>query len=95
MDYVANIMQGKQEFILIDDQKVVYETILQIEAKAKEKKQVIIVQGGPGTGKSVLAVNLLAEFISRQRNARYVSKNRAPREVLQAKLTGTFTRRHA
>lgn len=92
MDYVANIMQGKHEFILIDDQKVVYETILQVEAKAKEKKQVIIVQGGPGTGKSVVAINLLAEFISRQRNARYVSKNRAPREVLQAKLTGTFTK---
>lgn len=92
MDYVANIMQGRHEFILIDDQKVVYETILQAEAKAKEKKQVVIIQGGPGTGKSVLAVNLLAELISRERNARYVSKNRAPREVLQAKLTGTFTK---
>lgn len=92
MDYVASLMQGKHEFILIDDQKVVYETILQIEACAKKKKQVLIVQGGPGTGKSVLAINLLAELISRERNARYVSKNSAPRAVFEAKLTGTFTK---
>ncbi|MEB2400774.1 MAG: DUF2075 domain-containing protein [Alcaligenaceae bacterium] len=92
IDYVASLMQGKSEFILIDQQKVVYESILQIEARSNEKKQVVIVQGGPGTGKSVLAINLLAALIGRQRNARYVTKNRAPREVFQAKLTGTFTK---
>ncbi|VCU72422.1 RecBCD enzyme subunit RecD [Pigmentiphaga humi] len=92
IDHVASLMQGKHEFILIDDQKVVYETILQVETRTEEKKQVLIVQGGPGTGKSVLAINLLAELINRQRNARYVSKNSAPRAVFQAKLTGTFTK---
>ncbi|WP_129242499.1 DNA/RNA helicase domain-containing protein [Achromobacter veterisilvae] len=92
VDYVASLMQGKSEFVLIDQQKVVYESILQIEARSEEKKQVVIVQGGPGTGKSVLAINLLAALIGRQRNARYVTKNRAPREVFQAKLTGTFTK---
>jgi uncharacterized protein len=92
MDYVASLMQGKNEFVLIDQQKVVYESVLQIESQLLEKKQVIIVQGGPGTGKSVLAINLLAALIGRQRNARYVTKNRAPREVFQAKLTGTFTK---
>ncbi|MGE4370542.1 MAG: DNA/RNA helicase domain-containing protein, partial [Burkholderiaceae bacterium] len=92
MDYVCGLMQGKSEFVLIDQQKVVYETILQIQARSSQNKQVIIVQGGPGTGKSVLAINLLAALIGRQRNARYVTKNRAPREVFQAKLTGTFTK---
>lgn len=92
MDYVASLMQGKSEFVLIDQQKVVYESILQIEAESRDKKQVVIVQGGPGTGKSVLAINLLAALIGRQRNARYVTKNRAPRDVFQAKLTGTFTK---
>ncbi|MBU4612981.1 DUF2075 domain-containing protein [Achromobacter sp. GG226] len=92
MDYVASLMQGKSEFILIDQQKVVYESILQIEKQATAKKQVVIVQGGPGTGKSVLAINLLAALIGRERNARYVSKNRAPRAVFEAKLTGTFTK---
>jgi DUF2075 family protein len=89
-DAVAGLLQGKPEFVLIDDQKVVYETILQVDAKAEKRKQVVIVQGGPGTGKSVVAINLLGALIGRKRNARYVSKNAAPRAVYAAKLTGTF-----
>ncbi|MGE0797462.1 MAG: DNA/RNA helicase domain-containing protein [Lautropia sp.] len=90
IDCVAGLLQGKTEFILIDDQKVVYESILQVEASVGDRKRVVIVQGGPGTGKSVVAVNLLATLIGRGRNARYVSKNAAPRAVFEAKLTGLF-----
>jgi DUF2075 family protein len=92
IDSVAGMLQGKPEFVLIDDQNVAHETILAADARAAEKKQVIIVQGGPGTGKSVIAINLLGALIVRQRNVRYVSKNAAPRAVYEAKLTGTFTK---
>jgi DUF2075 family protein len=92
IDSVAGLLQGKPEFILIDDQKLVHESILQVEQRADKRKQVVIVQGGPGTGKSVLAINLLGALIARQRNARYVSKNAAPRAVYEARLTGTFTK---
>ena len=92
IDSVAGLLQGKAEFVLIDDQKVVHETILAVDARAAVRKQVVIVQGGPGTGKSVIAINLLGAFIARQRNARYVSKNAAPRAVYEAKLAGTFTK---
>ena len=92
IDSVAGLLQGKAEFVLIDDQKVVHETILAVDARAAARKQVVIVQGGPGTGKSVIAINLLGAFIARQRNARYVSKNAAPRAVYEAKLAGTFTK---
>jgi uncharacterized protein len=91
-DNIASLLQGRPEFVLIDDQKLVYETVLTVDARATERKQVVIVQGGPGTGKSVLAVNLLAALLGRGRNARYVSKNAAPRAVYEAKLTGTFTK---
>ena len=90
IDCVAGLLQGKTEFILIDDQKVVYESILQIDAKGGDRKQVVIVQGGPGTGKSVVAINLLAALIGRGRNTRYVSKNAAPRAVFEARLSGHF-----
>ena len=94
-DSVAAMLQGKQEFVLVDDQKLVFETVLQADAKAqKGRKQVVIVQGGPGTGKTVVAVNLLAALLQRERNARYVSKNAAPRNVYAAKLTGTFKKTH-
>ncbi|WP_418318040.1 DNA/RNA helicase domain-containing protein [Piscinibacter sakaiensis] len=92
IDCVAGMLQGKPEFVLIDDQKVAHEAILEADARAAERKQVVIVQGGPGTGKSVIAINLLGALIGRKRNARYVSKNRAPRAVYEAKLTGTFTK---
>jgi DUF2075 family protein len=91
-DSVQGLLQGKPEFVLIDAQKVVFETVLAADARAAQRKQVLIVRGGPGTGKSVLAVNLLAALLARGRNARYVSKNAAPRAVYEARLTGTFTK---
>ena len=91
-DSVAGLLQGKPEFVLIDEQKVVYESVLAADAREAQRKQVVIVQGGPGTGKSVLAVNLLAALLARGRNARYVSKNAAPRAVYEAQLAGTFTK---
>ena len=89
-DSVVGLLQGKTEFLMIDDQKVVYESVLSLVSRAEQRKQVVIIQGGPGTGKSVVAVRLLAALLSRGCNARYVSKNAAPRAVYAAKLTGTF-----
>jgi DUF2075 family protein len=91
-DSVQGLLQGKPEFVLIDTQKLVFETVLAADARAAQHKQVLIVRGGPGTGKSVLAINLLAALLARGRNARYVSKNAAPRAVYEARLTGTFTK---
>jgi DUF2075 family protein len=89
-DSVVGLLQGNPEFVLIDEQKLVQESVLAADARGGEQKQVLIVQGGPGTGKSVLAINLLAALIGRGRNVRYVSKNAAPRAVYETRLTGTF-----
>jgi uncharacterized protein len=79
VDALKGMMQGRREFVLIDDQKLVFETALARAAQAQNgTKQVVIVEGGPGTGKSVVAVNLLATLIERRLNARYVSKSRVP-----------------
>lgn len=50
IDSVVGLLQGKAESELIDDQKVAHETILQAEVRAAQRKQVVIVQGGPGDG---------------------------------------------
>ena len=48
----------------------------------KDEKFTVIVQGGPGTGKSVVAIQLLVELVAnRGLNAQYVTKNAAPRNV--------------
>lgn len=91
-DVLSSMMSGNREFVMIDNQKVVYEEILNSMNKVLRsgKKKTVIVRGGPGTGKTVLAVNLLAEMISRGSSAIYVSKNSAPRNVYNCKLKGTM-----
>jgi DUF2075 family protein/DNA-binding XRE family transcriptional regulator len=87
----AMLKKNKKEFNLIDDQKLVYETALKLARESNEtNKNVLIVEGGPGTGKSVVAINLLSELVKKQ-NVSYVTKNSAPRKVFQVKLTGVFT----
>lgn len=92
-DSLAKMLKGNQEFVLIDDQKVVYETCLARAEQASEtRKQVVIVKGGPGTGKSVVAVNLLVALTKRGQVTKYVSKNAAPRAVYAKKLAGQVRR---
>ncbi|WP_067217761.1 DNA/RNA helicase domain-containing protein [Marinomonas gallaica] len=94
-DALASMLKGNPEFLMIDDQKLVYETALDLAHKAKSgKKQTLIVNGGPGTGKSVVAINLLVEMTNREMLVQYVSKNAAPREVFKKKLTGTKKKTH-
>lgn len=92
-DHLVGLIKGNREFHLIDDQKLVFETALSVTGRAQDGlKQVYIVEGGPGTGKSVVAVNLLVELTRRERVVQYVSRNAAPREVYRSKLAGTMTR---
>lgn len=92
-DSLAGMLRGNQEFVMVDDQKIVYETALALAAKAATGvKQVLIVEGGPGTGKSVVAVNLLAALTNKELVAQYVTRNSAPRLVYEAKLAGTMRR---
>ncbi len=87
---LSSMLEGNKEFIMIDEQKVAYEKILSASMKSKndDKKRTVIVQGGPGTGKSVIAINLLVELTKQGQFVQYASKNSAPRQVYSAKLKG-------
>lgn len=90
-DSLTSMLKGNEEFVMLDDQKVVYESAVYLAEKAQEgKKQVLIVEGGPGTGKSVLAVNLLVNLTAKGIASQYVTKNSAPRAVYSVKLSGTY-----
>lgn len=93
-DHLASLLQGNREFILLDEQKLVHETA---RAKARQAvetgtKQVVIVEGGPGTGKSVVAIHLLVALTEQGLVSQYVTRNAAPREVYEQKLTGVRRR---
>ncbi len=85
---IASMIRGNREFIMIDEQRVAYEKILKLSEQCQKdhKKRTIIVKGGPGTGKSVVAVQLLAKLTNEEQFVQYVSKNRAPRSVYLEKL---------
>lgn len=91
-DSLSKMLQGNKEFNMIDEQKVIYEDAIRmaIDTVASNDKNVLIVQGGPGTGKSVLAINLLVELTKRNMTSFYVTKNAAPRAVFRDKLKGSF-----
>ncbi|WP_080843650.1 DUF2075 domain-containing protein [Cytobacillus gottheilii] len=91
-DTLASMLKGNQEFVLIDEQKVFYEDAyhLALESIKHNQKTVIVIEGGPGTGKSVMAINLLVNLINQELTALYVSKNSAPRNVYASKLKGTI-----
>lgn len=94
-DALSSMLRGNEEFFLIDEQKVAYETVKKLVEKSVkdannplkgEEKYVVIVSGGPGTGKSVVAIQLLCDLINKGFSANYVTKNAAPRNVYFEKL---------
>jgi hypothetical protein len=94
-DGLAGLLRGQPEFVLVDDQKLVYEAALAHARKVRDHgKRVLIVEGGPGTGKSVVAVNLLVGLTQMDLVAKYVTKNAAPRAVYEARLTGVLRKTH-
>jgi DUF2075 family protein len=91
-DAVGSMLEGVEEFVLLDEQKTVLEKIVNASMKGTTgKKQVLIVNGGPGTGKSVISINALSRLTQLRLNARYVTPNGAPRAVYESKLKKLIT----
>ena len=82
-DAISSMLKGNKEFTMIDEQKIAYEEILKLAKKCQKDsvKRTIIGKGGPGTGKSVIAIQLLSQLTKLGQLVQYVSKNRAPRQV--------------
>jgi DUF2075 family protein len=61
LDHTASVIRNEPTYVLLDDQQVVFNTILaKVRARQlSQQRSTIIVRGGPGTGKSVIAVNLV------------------------------------
>lgn len=91
-DVLSSMLKGNEEFLMLDEQKVIYETALNMAKKSYKdnKKRVLIVEGGPGTGKSVVAINLLVNLTKEDMLCQYITRNAAPRNVYSTKLAGTM-----
>ncbi|MFC4122019.1 DUF2075 domain-containing protein [Nonomuraea zeae] len=64
MTRVADAAHGRQVFPLLDEQREAYDYVRRLVATSRRgtRKEVVLIVGGPGTGKSVIAVELLGAF---------------------------------
>jgi len=64
LGHVSRMIEGQKAFSLVNEQITANNTIIdRVKKSARSKrKTVIVVRGGPGTGKSVIALNAVAEL---------------------------------
>lgn len=79
LDHVRSVIKGEKIYTLLDEQQVVFNSVLAAAQKGfhKKDKVVVLVKGGPGTGKSVIALNLVAELSGRGYNTQHATGSKA------------------
>ena len=90
LEHTAEMIKQEPRYVLLDEQQVVLKSILAAAAEASDldRKTVFIVRGGPGTGKSVLALNLVAELSSAGYAVHHATGSSAFTQTVR-KLVGT------
>ncbi len=88
LDEIVKVVKENRRYILLDDQFLAFDKVMNLvkDGESTKRKQVVIVNGGPGTGKSVIAVNLLAELSRMGKNAQYATGSKAFTETLRKSL---------
>jgi len=79
LEHTAAMIAAQSDFVLLDEQRVAFESVL-AEARAgyhEAKKSVVVIQGGPGTGKSVIALHLVGELAKLGYNAQHATGSKA------------------
>lgn len=89
VDCLSESLHGNSKIELIDQQRVAFSNIKQEikKALATNTRKVIIVKGGAGTGKSLIALHLLGELHRQGRTAFYVAKSSYIKESYAKMLT--------
>lgn len=90
MEHAGKVLKGLPEYHLLDEQLVVYDKVFALAKAgfADRKKHVLVIRGGPGTGKSVIAVNVLADLLLEGYNAQHATGSKAFTETMK-KVVGT------
>lgn len=85
MEHVGGVIRGNPQYVLLDEQLVVYDKIRTLLKKGlhRAQKHAVIVKGGPGTGKSVIAINVMADLLGQGYSTHYVTGSRAFTQTLR------------
>jgi hypothetical protein len=79
LSVAAAEIRDREQFVLLDKQQVAFNLVLHATeaARAADTKTVIIITGGPGSGKSVIALSLLGELARRGRTVVHATGSRS------------------
>lgn len=90
LDCLEDVLKKDGEWILLDAQRVAYQTILAEihRLRVKPRRSVILVRGSPGTGKTVIAVQILADALRLGLKAAHSTGGKAFTTVLRSKFAG-------
>ncbi len=88
LNHVTEMIQGNPVFTLLDDQRIAYNVVLTKirELQRTASKAVVLVVGGPGTGKSVIAVQLMAALAEKNHSVVHATGSKAFTTNLRAQV---------
>ncbi|MFI7548943.1 DNA/RNA helicase domain-containing protein [Micromonospora sediminimaris] len=83
--YAAQELKDRSQFTLLDEQHVAYELVLHAVERARKanRKRAVVVAGGPGSGKSVIALSVMGELARQGRTVLHATGSRAFTQTLR------------
>lgn len=89
LENTSKVISNTKVFSLINDQIIAKNIILDKIKKAEKtnEKNVVIINGGPGTGKTVIALNILAEMAAKRKKIFFSSKSKPLIEAIKNNLS--------
>ncbi|MFA4849224.1 MAG: DNA/RNA helicase domain-containing protein [Methanoregula sp.] len=92
MEVLNSVIHDNEKWHLLDNQRLAYNTIwaqvLKIKRGSARQKSAILIRGGPGTGKTVIATQLLADALRNQYTAVHTTGGHAFTTSLRAQFKG-------
>lgn len=94
LEVAAQEIRQREQFVLLAEQQLAYRTVLHAVAHARraDRKSVVVVTGGPGSGKSVIALSLLGELARQGRTVVHATGSRSFTQTLR-KVAGAGSTR--
>ncbi|MBP2369642.1 DUF2075 domain-containing protein [Pseudonocardia parietis] len=91
----ADEVKRREQFVLVDEQKVAYTLVEHAVDRAHRHntKTAVIVLGGPGSGKSVLALSLLGDLSRKGREVMHATGSSAFTQTLRKIVVGSRSAR--
>lgn len=83
--YAAAELKERSHFTLLDEQRIAYELVMHAVERARtgNHKRAVVVAGGPGSGKSVIALSVLGELARRNRTVLHATGSRSFTQTLR------------